>query len=122
MTPPRVQKPIPLMRIVPEVPGNEMRLDRLRANLTKMGCGALMDVPWGIRNESFVSGILYPEKGILDTTIRGNPESWRVDHLRATYGFQWVEYKIMEKKPEFLEGEFNTAANPKDGFQVGDLI
>ena len=58
-------KAISVMQMVSEIPTNEVRMERLRQNLTNMGCEGLMDVPWGIRKESLVADLLLIGKWYL---------------------------------------------------------
>ena len=83
-----------------------------------MGCNGLLDVSWGIWEDNLVVDIIQPERGgILNITIRAKPEKWR-----AVYWFKPGAKRAMKKNQDYMEGEFRTAANPKEGYQVMDMI
>ena len=118
-----VRKPIPVIKVTPEAPVEPERLAVLKNNLANMGCAGFMDFPWEIRDESLVADLLYPvPRSITDTTMRAKPEQWTPELWRGVYAFEEKADKKMEKRMECLEGQFKGAADPREGYQLSDVI
>jgi hypothetical protein len=70
----------------PVYPEEKDRRDILEANLKKMGCGKLWDLPWRYADDFLVNEIAQQRSVNWPDTIRGKPEKWTSELLAQKWG------------------------------------
>lgn len=113
---------LPALKMVQsEILTDERELEQLKMALSRMGCAGLLDVPWGVREESMIWDLIGRVVFTWDNTLRGHLEKWTLTVWRDVYGFWRGGVKAPKQVNEFLEGEFRNLADPKDGYSVRDV-
>lgn len=58
-----------LQKVQPKIPTDERELEKLRDNLSGMGCAKLLDVAWGVQEESLIRDIVGPIANTWDNML-----------------------------------------------------
>lgn len=86
-----------------------------------MGCGSLLDFPWGFKDGNLVREV--EERRTppgYDGTLRGNPRKWTLEVWREVYGFPKGGKDMATRREDCTKDWFLSKADAKDGYLVRD--
>ena len=113
-----------LRNVTPVIPRDEGERAMLKDDLHNLGCAGLLERPWNLKNEEFIQQFVMirehklERSNIFDTTICDRPEEWIAGVWRDVYDFQPGRGGMANRTDQYIEGKFQSEADPKDGFPV----
>ena len=120
MAPMRVKTSLTLRSVVPAIPKEPGERAHLKEDLTKIGCIGLLSKPSSVKDERMVRELTAGAPNQYEGTIRAWPESWDAEKWREAYGFSVGGEGFASRTDKFIDGKFQNAASPKDGFAIAD--
>jgi hypothetical protein len=104
----------------PGYPGEKDRRDILEANLRKMGCGKLWDLPWRYLDDFLVNEVALQRSIDWPDTIRGKPEKWTRKLLAQKWGLSLEGKDLLARKVNLAEKYFEGRPSGGDGWKLTD--
>jgi hypothetical protein len=104
----------------PVYPEEKDRRDILEANLKKMGCGKLWDLPWRYADDFLVNEIAQQRSVNWPDTIRGKPEKWTSELLAQKWGLSLGGKNLPARKVNLAEKYFEGRPSGGDGWKLAD--
>ena len=106
-----------LVPVIPKIPTTRRELEE---DLTRIGCGGLLNKPWNIKDEGIVWELVEGAPNQFDHNVRCKSEKWTALVWRETYGFKLEGYGWASRTDKYIVGQFSKSVNPKDGYAVSD--
>jgi hypothetical protein len=95
---------------------------RLRANLRKMDCAQLLDVPWYHEEPAWLQEIWRKDRSAFPNTVRANPELWKENMIAEVFGIcregLGLPYKV--KGHNYAKNYFTSKAHTKEGWKFSE--
>ena len=104
----------------PGYPEEKDRRDILEANLRKMGCGKLWDLPWRYSDDFLVNEVALQRSVNWPNTIRGKPEKWTSELLAQKWGLSLEGKDLPARKVNLAEKYFEGRPSGGDGWKLAD--
>jgi hypothetical protein len=108
--------------LVPHIPNEKDRKEKLKENLKKMGCSCLMDVPWKWTSEVILQELATRKvPNQFQNTIRGHPEKWTQELIARALNLE-VEGDVIPQRASAEEYQkyFSVAPHNSDGWKFSD--
>ena len=115
-----VRTPLTLQSVVPTIPKEPGERAYLEEDLTRIGCIGLMSKPWLVKDEKMVRELVTRAPNQFERTVSAHPKSWSTEKWRKAYEFDMGGERFASRMDKFIGEKFRNAANPKDGFAIGD--
>ena len=120
MAPKMGKTPLILRSVIPAIPKEPGGRAYLEEDLTKIRCIGLLNKPWTVKEEKMMRELIVGAPNQYEGTVRARPETWDARRWREAYGFRTGGEGFASRTDKFIGGKFRIAANPKDGFAIGD--
>jgi hypothetical protein len=104
----------------PGYPGEKDRQDILEANLRKIGCGKLWDLPWRYSDDFMVNEVALQQLVMWPDTIRGRSEKWTSKLLAQKWGLSLEGKDLPARKVNLAEKYFEGRPSGGDGWKLTD--
>ena len=114
--------PISLKCVAPAISKNDEKKKMLMEDLTKMSCTGLLLEPQALTSKAMVQDFQGKHSNIQEGTIQRDPEHQTTDSWAEVYNFRKEGRKRARRIEKWVDGNFETTINPKDGHAVSDCI